>query len=122
MPREFSRHQRLGNQLLRTLSELLRFEVKDPRIAHVSLTEVELSRDLSVARVYFSLLDPSEDPAEAKSALAHAAGFLRGKLGRAIKVRHVPELRFFHDDSAAQAARIGELIDRSVGPDPGDDA
>ncbi len=114
MPREFSRNQRLGNQLLRTLSELLRFEVKDPRIDNVSLTSVDLSRDLSVARVYFSLLDPAQAPEPTTAALSHAAGFLRGKLGKAIKIRHVPELRFIHDDSAEQAARMGRLIDQTI--------
>ena len=58
MPREFSRNQRLGNQVLRTLNELLRFETKDPRLDGVSFSSVDLSRDLSVARVYFSILDP----------------------------------------------------------------
>lgn len=120
MPREFARHQRLGNQLLRTLSELLRFDAKDPRVANVSLTDVQLSRDLSVARVYFSLLDPDADPQEAQAALARASGFLRGKLGRSIKVRHVPQLRFIHDDSAEQAVRIGRLIDSAVEADGGD--
>ncbi len=114
MPREFSRNQRLGNQILRTLSELIRFESKDPRLHDVSLTAVDLSRDLSVARVYFSVIDPNEDPAPVAEGLERAAGFLRGKLGRAIKVRHVPELRFVHDDSAEQAVRISELIDNAV--------
>ncbi|MDH3747433.1 MAG: 30S ribosome-binding factor RbfA [Gammaproteobacteria bacterium] len=114
MPREFSRNQRLGTQLLRTLSELLRFETKDPRIGNVSLTAVDLSRDLSVARVYFSLLDPDQDPVPTTEALTNAAGFLRSKLGKAIKVRHVPQLRFMHDDSAEQAVRIGRLIDRTI--------
>ena len=114
MPREFSRNQRLSNQLLRTLSELLRFETKDPRIGNVSLTSLELSRDLSVAKVYFSLLDPEQDPQPTAEALGNAAGFLRSKLGKAVKVRHVPELRFAHDDSAEQAVRIGRLIDRTI--------
>ena len=117
MPREFSRNQRLGNQLLRTLSELLRFETKDPRIGNVSLTAVDLSRDLSIARVYFSLLDPNQDPAPTLEALGNASGFLRSKLGKAIKVRHVPELRFVHDDSAAEAVRISRLIDQSIDAD-----
>lgn len=117
MSREFARHQRLGNQLLRTLSELLRFETKDPRLEGVSLTAVELSRDLSVARVYFSLLDPDADPAPVQAGLDSASGFLRSHLGRAIKVRHVPELRFAHDDSAAVGARISDLIDRTVNPE-----
>jgi ribosome-binding factor A len=114
MPREFSRNKRLGNQVLRSLSELLRFETKDPRLQKVSLTSVDLSRDLSVARVYFSLMDPNDDPAPVIEGLHAAAGFLRRELGRAIKVRHVPELRFAHDDSAAEAVRIGRLIDTVI--------
>ena len=115
MPREFSRNQRLSNQVLRTLSELLRFETKDPRLKNVSLTSVELSRDLSVAKVYFSLLQPDEHAEPVAEGLQRAAGFLRAKLGRAIKVRHVPELRFVHDDSAEQAVRISSLIDNAIG-------
>ena len=72
MPREFSRHQRLGTQVLRTLSELLRFESKDPRLEGVSLTAVDLSRDLGVAKVYFSLLDPKNDPESAQQGLDKA--------------------------------------------------
>jgi ribosome-binding factor A len=117
MPREFSRNQRLGNQVLRTLNELLRFETKDPRLDGVSLTAVELSRDLSVARVHFSLLDPDGDPATVRAGLESAAGFLRGKLAREIQVRHVPELRFEHDDSAAEGQRISDLIDDALKSD-----
>ncbi len=120
MPREFSRHQRLGHQVQRTLAELLQFEVKDPRVQSVSLTAVDLSRDLSVARVYFSLVEPDADPAEAQEGLERAAGFLRGKLGKAIKARHVPELRFVHDDSAAEAIRLSTLIDRAIAADDQD--
>lgn len=114
MPREFSRNQRLGNQVLRTLSELLRFETKDPRLQNVSLTAVDLTRDLSVAKVYFSLMDPNQDPLLVAEGLDAASGFLRRKLGSAIKIRHVPELRFAHDDSAAEAVRIGRLIDTAI--------
>lgn len=114
MSREFSRNQRLGNQLLRTLSELLRFETKDPRLDGISLTSVDLTRDLSVAKVYFSTLDPDADPAPVQEGLERASGFLRSQLGKAIKVRHVPELRFMHDDSAAVSAKISSLIDDAV--------
>lgn len=117
MPREFSRNQRLGNQVLRTLNELLRFETKDPRLKLVSLTAVELSRDLSVARVYFSLLDPNGDPEPVQDGLERASGFLRSRLGREIKIRHVPELRFAHDKSAAEAQRIGSLIESALESD-----
>lgn len=117
MAREFSRNQRLGAQILRTLSELLRFETKDPRLQGVSLTSVDLLRDLSVARVYFSLLNPDANPDSALEGLDKATGFLRAKLSGAIKVRHVPELRFIHDDSAAHSAKISELIDNALHAD-----
>ena len=114
MPREFSRNQRLGAQILRTLSELLRFETKDPRLQGVSLTSVDLSRDLSIARVYFSLMNPDDSAEAALEGLKNAGGFLRGKLGGALKVRHIPELRFVHDDSAEQSVKISELIDGAL--------
>jgi ribosome-binding factor A len=114
--REFSRNQRLGAQILRSLSELLRFESKDPRLQGISLTSVDLSRDLSVARVYFSLLNPDDGPEVALEGLGKASGFLRAKLGGAIKVRHIPELRFIHDDSAEHGAKISELIHNALHP------
>ncbi|MDH5240559.1 MAG: 30S ribosome-binding factor RbfA [Gammaproteobacteria bacterium] len=117
MPREFSRSKRLGNEVLRTLNELVRFETKDPSLKMVSLSSLELSRDLSVARVYFSLLDPNGDPAPVQEGLERASGFLRSRLGREVKIRHVPELRFAHDDSAAEAQRISSLIDRALDSD-----
>lgn len=117
MAREFTRNQRLGNQVLRTLNELLRFETKDPRLEGVSLSAVDLTRDLSVARVYFSMLDPTADPEPVQAGLVKASGFLRAKLGQAIKVRHVPELRFEHDDSAAEGQRIADLIDGALKSD-----
>jgi len=103
--------------VLRTLNELVRFETKDPSLKMVSLSSLELSRDLSVARVYFSMLDPNGDPAPVQEGLERASGFLRSRLGREVKIRHVPELRFAHDDSAAEAQRISSLIDRALDSD-----
>ncbi len=117
MPREFTRNQRLGAQLQRTLSELIRFETKDPRLADVSLTVVELTRDLSVAKIYFSLLNPDDDPKPALEGLEHASGFLRRRLGRELTVRHVPELRFVHDDSVAHGFEISRLIENASNSD-----
>jgi ribosome-binding factor A len=113
MPKEYSRSQRLGAQMQRILSELLRFDSKDPALANVSLTSVELTRDLSVAKIYFSLLNPDDDPQPALKGLQRASGFLRKKLGDALTVRHVPELRFLHDDSIAHGAAISRLIDEA---------
>ena len=118
MPREFSRNQRLGNQVLRTLNELLRLETKDPRLKMVSLNALDLSRDLSVARIHFSMLDQNGDPALVQEGLERASGFLRSRLGREVKIRHVPELRFMHDNSASEAQRISSLIDGALGSGP----
>ncbi len=117
MPREFSRNQRLGAQLQRILSELIRFETKDPGLANVSLTVVELSRDLSVAKIFFSLLNPDDDPQPALEGLQRASGFLRRRLGHELTVRHVPELRFVHDDSVAHGAEISRLIANAINAD-----
>lgn len=106
--------------MLRTLNELVRFDTKDPRLSGVSLTAMELSRDLSVAKVYFSQMNPDDDPGLALEGLTRAAGFLRSKLGSAIKVRRVPALRFEHDDSIAHAAAISELIDGANAPSDAD--
>jgi ribosome-binding factor A len=111
MPREFSRSQRLGAQILRTLSELLRFETKDPSLSTMSLTAVDLSRDLGVAKVYYSLLNPDDDPQPVQEGLQRASGFLRGRLGKSLDIRHVPELRFVHDDSIAHGVEMSRLID-----------
>jgi ribosome-binding factor A len=110
MPRDFSRSQRLGAQVQRALSELIHFETKDPGLKGVSLTVVELTRDLSVAKVYFSLLNPDDDPQSALQGLERASGFLRSRLGNELSVRHIPELRFVHDDSVAHGAAMSRLI------------
>lgn len=122
MPREFSRHQRLAAQIQRSLSELLRLEVKDPGLRRITITAVELSKDLGVARVYFDVLDPEASPEPAAEGLRRAAGFLRSRLGGALDVRHVPELRFVHDDSIARSFEISRLIDSTkpeADPDSG---
>ncbi|MEO0575175.1 MAG: 30S ribosome-binding factor RbfA [Pseudomonadota bacterium] len=117
MAREFARHSRIAGQMLRILNELLRFQSKDPRLDGVSITNVDLTRDLSVARVYFATLDPAADPEPALEGLQRASGFLRSKLGRELKIRHIPELRFSHDDSVARGFHISALIAGSVSAD-----
>lgn len=113
MAREFTRNVRLGGQIQRVLTELLQFESKDPRLYGVTVTNVDLSKDISIAKVYFSTLDPDADPAPALAGLKSASGFLRGRLGREIKVHHVPELRFAHDDSVARGFHLSQLIEQS---------
>ena len=97
--------------MLRTLNEVLRFETKDPRVDGVSLTDINLAGDLSVATVYFSLVNPEDEPSAAQEGLERAGGFLRSRLGSSLKVRKVPALRFQHDDSIARGVEISALID-----------
>lgn len=117
MPREFSRTQRVEAQLARELTRLFRDEVKDPRVALATVTGVEVTRDLAHARVFVSVLDLERGADEAVAALNRAAGFLRGALGRELRLRSVPALQFVPDDSAAHGSRMSELIDRAVAED-----
>jgi ribosome-binding factor A len=111
MPREYPRHLRVAGELHRALNELLQTEVKDPRLLGVTVSAVELSGDLSVARVFFSSLEPDADPKPPLMALEKAAGFLRGRLGRELRLRKVPQLRFSHDESAGRGLELTHLID-----------
>ncbi len=114
MPREFARHLRVGAELQRILNELLQAEVKDPRLKDVRVSEVELSGDLGVARVFYSALDPDADPAPIEAAFARAAPFIRSRVGREARLRRVPELRFEPDTSARRGFEITRLIDESL--------
>ncbi len=101
---------RVGEQLRRELAALLRSQVKDPRIAEIVIYDVIVSRDLSLARVYFGLLDVRQDAAASLTGLQSASGFLRTQLSRALHLRRVPELRFIVDDTEIKSARIERLI------------
>lgn len=111
--REFPRTRRIEEQMYRVLNELLRREVKDPRVAMVNVTGIEVSGDLSFATVYYSMLDPAADPGPAADGLAKASGFLRSHLGKALVIRQVPKLKFELDTSAEQGARMTVLIDEA---------
>ncbi|MGD9386927.1 MAG: 30S ribosome-binding factor RbfA [Gammaproteobacteria bacterium] len=117
MPKEFARNRRVGEQIQRLLGEVLLRDVKDPRVQGVSITAVDVSRDLSHATVWFSLLDPAADAAPVGEALGRASGLIRGKLGRAMHIRQVPALHFRHDESLERGARLAELIDEAVATD-----
>jgi ribosome-binding factor A len=123
MPREFSRSLRVADQIQRELAALIRDEVKDPRMGMVSISGVEVSRDMAHAKVYVSVLGDEQAAADSLEALNHAAGFLRRELGRSMRLRTVPQLRFIHDRSLEEGARMSALIDEALGtrkPDPQD--
>src|SRR4249920_1916029 len=114
MPREFSRASRIADQIQRDLSGLIRQEVKDPRVGLVTITAVEVNRDLSHAKVYVSSLAEVAATEQSVEALQHAAGFLRSQLSRTLKIRSVPQLQFLYDASVERGARLSHLIDEAV--------
>ncbi len=117
MPREFPRARRIEEQLKRLLSELVRREVKDPRVGLVTITAVEVSRDLTHAKVFFTPFAGIGDPAVALEALQHAAGYLRIQVRNQMRLRAAPELAFQLDDSIERGARLSALITDAVDKD-----
>ncbi|NND91364.1 MAG: 30S ribosome-binding factor RbfA [Granulosicoccus sp.] len=111
---DYPRSHRVADFIQRELAGLIRSEVKDPRVSPMlTISSVEVSRDLSVAKVYYSLMDSDEQP-ETQEALARASGFLRRQLARQMSTRSVPQLRFYYDDSAARGARMSALIATAI--------
>lgn len=117
MPKEFPRAYRVGEQLHRELAQLIRDAVKDPRVGMVTLVDVEVSKDLAHARVYFTVFGDDEAARASEAGLNRAAGFLRGELSRRLKMRGVPELRFTYDETVRRGARMDALIDAAVKQD-----
>lgn len=116
MPREFSRTLRVGEQLQRELAVLIQQEVKDPRVGMVTVSAVEVSKDLSHAKVFVTILGNSGDAQDSVKALNHAASYLRRELGHRIALRTVPALQFVYDASVERGARLSSLIEAAVKP------
>jgi ribosome-binding factor A len=115
------RPDQLGRVIAQELSELMQLRVKDPRIGFASITGVTVSRDLSLAKVYVSVMGTPEEQRETMRGLRHATGFLRHELAQRLSVRHVPEIAFLLDESIARGARMLDLlneISREQQPDP----
>ena len=113
MKRGQGRPQRLGDLIQREVSELLRLELRDPRVGMLTVTSVDVSPDLSHAKVFFTLLDKDKLP-ETLAGLKRSAGFLRSQLARRIKMYTTPELRFEYDETVEQGDRISRLIDSVI--------
>jgi ribosome-binding factor A len=114
--REFGREDRVGAEMRRELSLLIRDEVKDPRLGMVTIQEVRVTRDLSHAKVYFTVMDKDQAMQTGK-VLSRAAGFLRRRLGDALSLRTIPELHFVYDTSIEEGIRLESLIDKAVKAD-----
>jgi ribosome-binding factor A len=101
---------RLNEQLKRELTALLQFEVRDPRIGMITITDVEVSPDLYHAKVYFTLLGDDDERLKAAEGLRAASGFLRTELGRRMHIRRAPELHFTFDNTLDHAMHIERLL------------
>ena len=101
----------------RVLAELIRAEVKDPRVGNVTITQVQVAPDLATARVFFVPFAGAADPQQVGIGLTHAGGFLRGAVGRQLGLRHAPRLEFVFDDTLDKAVHLTRLIDRAVAAD-----
>lgn len=110
MPKEYPRTARVNAQIQRELAELVRDELRDPRVKGVTLTSVEVSPDMRHARIHVSVLALDGKPAEAARALNGASGKLRHVLKHRLKLRHIPELHFHGDVTAASAEHVNKLI------------
>ena len=108
------RLRRVADQIQRELSGLLRSELKDPRVGMITLTGVEVSPDLAHAKVFYTTLGDAEALALTETGLRRAAGFLRSELGRRLKLRLTPELRFVYDASVAHGVNLSKLIDDAL--------
>jgi ribosome-binding factor A len=120
MPREFPRKLRIATELQRMLNDLLHTEVKDPRLAGVNVSAVEVSGDLGHAKVYFSTLDPDADVAPVEAAFSSAMGFIRHRVGAALELRRVPMLEFSADESIKRGMELSRLIEAVAPDEPAD--
>jgi ribosome-binding factor A len=117
MKKHSPRPQRVADQIQRELAELLRLNVKDPRIGMVTITAVDVSPDLQNAKVFFTHFAGVEHASEAVQALQHSAGYLRSELAHRLKLYTVPHLYFHYDDSIESGLKLSKLIDEAVEDD-----
>lgn len=118
MAREFTRAQRVGEQIQRELAVLIQQEIKDPRLGMVTVSAVKISSDLTHAKVYVMVLgDDPEAAAASLKVLERATPFLRHELGRRLVMRIVPQLHFVRDEAMEAGSRLASLIEKSVAMD-----
>lgn len=114
MPKEYTRSQRVEEQIQRVLSQVIPREIKDPRLGMVTVSAVDVSRKLSIAKVFVTLLGGEGEIDDRIEILNKTSGFLRSELAKNITMRHVPELRFFYDVSIERGAKLSALIDQAM--------
>jgi ribosome-binding factor A len=117
MPKDFPRARRVADQIQRELPELIRQEVKDPRVGMLTITEVEVNRDMEFAKVFFTTLGGEPEHAACLQGLQRASGFLRSQLSHRMQLRVVPKLTFVYDRSVEYGMQLTHLIEAAVAED-----
>jgi len=108
------RGQRVADQIQRDLSEIIAFELKDPRVGMITITEVQVTPDYAHAKVFFTMLkDSKEQVKNTLDGLSKAAGYMRGQLGKRLHIHTLPALHFVHDSSTARGMELSLLIDQA---------
>ncbi|GAA5161709.1 30S ribosome-binding factor RbfA [Viridibacterium curvum] len=114
MPKDYSRSSRVVEQIKRELAELIRLEVKDPRVGFITITDVEITPDYAHAKVFFSSFKGKDAADEAIRGLRSASAFLRRELGRRVRIHTTPELHFHYDNSIEEGTRLSAIIDKAM--------
>jgi ribosome-binding factor A len=105
---------RVADQIQRDLAEIISYELKDPRVGMITITEVQVTPDYAHAKVFFTtLVDNPEAVQNTLSGLHKASGFIRGQLGRRLTIHTIPELHFVHDTSTSRGMELSKLIDEA---------
>jgi ribosome-binding factor A len=112
--KSFSRKDRVSEQIRRELAELIRTELKDPRVGMISITDVEVTADYAHAKIFFSSMSGSENLEEIMEGLQKSSGFLRRELGKRISIHMTPQLHFVFDQSLERGADLSKLIQKAV--------
>lgn len=111
MTRQKARASRVGEQIKKEVSQIIQSEIKDPRFTgFLSVTDVEVTRDLGFARIYVSIYGSESEKQLTLKALESALGFIRSEIGKRIRLRHVPEISFHLDQSIEYGAHITEIL------------
>jgi len=110
------RKEKLEELIKRLVAGLLLKEIKDSRIGFISISRVEISKDYSSANVFFSVLGSEKNIKDSFFGLESAKGFIRKKIGKSLKLRHIPDLKFVYDDSVAEGVNLVNLIDKVNAP------
>jgi ribosome-binding factor A len=115
MPKDFSRTRRVGEQIQREMAQLVQQEIKDPRLGLVTISAVKLSKDMSHANIFFTILNDEQSVEETIKILDGASGFLRHELGKRMQLRIVPHIHFKYDESISYGNELSSLINKAIG-------